>query len=330
MTNIIAKTKFLISKLQIKENEQNKNFEFLFKVYNPKTDGIIFLLTALIIPFTSLLIFRFAAGMGYTDPGSQTDSYLTMGHMLVTLVSAIAGLIIFLQRDSKLFIKSGLIIFYLFEIVPVLSALIGSFILSLIYGTDVKDSAVANIIGLWFQIIGEIFIIIWAIQKTTDLKERIISTFKNDWKRLLLITIIGIITIVGICIFLWNVLFTTEKSNNQNQLESLLKSPNLAIRVSYTLTLFVLTVLIAPLAEELTSRHAWYVGTGNRTVGWLTSALFFGMIHVSSGDIQNIGNYLIAGLILSSIFNISRGNVTYSWLVHAGYNLIALILILVQ
>lgn len=324
--------KLNFNKWQIKQNESTKQYAFLFKIYNQKTDGIIFLITSLGIPLIALFLFRFVGQMGTVGVNPTTNGYLQMGYMMVSIISAVVGLIIFYLRDAKLLIKSGLIIFYLFQLIPIGMSLLGSLILAVSFGEQSGTNEIAIMLGLWFQIIGEIIVVIYAIFYVTDLKQRIITTFKTDWKRLLMIVTIGTIVMVGICIFAWGAIVKGtifgQQSNNQDQLEKLLKSSNKLIQVFYIISLFCLTILVAPITEELATRNAWYVGSGNRITAWLTSALFFAMIHVSTGDLENLLNYFIAGFILSSIFNLTRGNVTYSWLIHGGYNLTTLIIIL--
>jgi hypothetical protein len=76
--------------------------------------------------------------------------------------------------------------------------------------------------------------------------------------------------------------------------------------------LFIYTVLVAPLYEELLYRHLYYLGSGKRIIGFFFSAFVFAMMHVQSGDLEHIFPYLIGGFGFSLVFNISRGNITYS------------------
>ncbi|WP_026389575.1 CPBP family intramembrane glutamic endopeptidase [[Acholeplasma] multilocale] len=320
-------------KVQLKETEVDKEHGFLFNVYNPKIEGAIFISTILIIPFISLLIFRFAFGMG--KDGAEWLALLNQG---IWIISGVVGGFILYTRQPRLFMKSGLFIFYAFLIIPFISVLIGSMIIGMIPSLSYEDdngvkklTETATIVSTWFQILGEIIVIGMAFAFTIDLKERVIKTFKQNWKQLLIVVFVGSVIMIGICIFAYSAIaqaLGAGQSQNQESLEGLLGSSNKTVKIVYTITLFVLTVMMAPLAEELTARHAVFVGSGNRTVGLIVATLFFGMLHVSSGDVEQLPSYLIAGLILSTVFSISRGNITYNWLIHALYNFTALMMII--
>ncbi|PPE04163.1 CPBP family intramembrane glutamic endopeptidase [Williamsoniiplasma lucivorax] len=316
--------------ISIPSSETNEKYPFYFKLYNPANDGIIFIVTSLLIPLLSLFMFRFIGGMSTNQISKEDNALLSTLHFLVLLVSALIGFIILLTKDRKLFIKSGLFIFYGFQLfVPLLGLVFGNFTNLLNVNQDWNQ-----IIFLWLQIIAELIVIIFAFKWTIDLKEKIISTFKKDWLKLLIITIIVTGLLIGIGSFLYNYLVQGTPlggtSANQDELVKLIHHDDVAIRVIYCISLFVLTILMAPLLEELASRHAWSVGCGNRTVAWITSALFFGMIHVSSGDVEHILGYILAGCFFATTFNLTRGNVTYTWIVHASNNAIAYMLLFIS
>lgn len=86
--------------------------------------------------------------------------------------------------------------------------------------------------------------------------------------------------------------------------------------------------MVAPLAEELACRHAWFIGSGSRYAAFFTAPIYFGYLHVQSGDVEHILTYVISGFVLTTIFNYNRGNVVYSWVVHAGFNFLVFALLL--
>lgn len=310
---------------ELPKTQVDKNMPFAFDLYRFKIDGIVFLVTGLIVPFISLLLFRFVGGMN----GSKGSEWLPLVNLLIGIICSVVAIVYFYQKDSRLFIKSGLFIFYAFQILPSLVMLIFSPIVGMVN----NNKEILNLVSLWLQILAEVLILAFAMWWVTDLKDRIIMTFKKNWKMVLIVFAVGTIVMVGISLlFGWATKNTplSGNSENQNSLTDLLNSESLAIKILAVISLFALTILVAPLVEELAARQAWSIGVANRTIAWITSAIFFGMMHVSMGDVEHILDYFLAGLILSTIFNIGRGNVTYSWVAHAGSNLVALIMTLIQ
>ncbi|WP_031542612.1 CPBP family intramembrane glutamic endopeptidase [Mesoplasma photuris] len=323
-------------KISIKKVDIDKEHNFLFNVYDAKKDGIIFWTTILVIPMISLFIFRFAFKM--SDGGAD---WLPLVNQLFTIISASIGGFVLYKRNTRLFVKSGLFIFYLFLIIPFVLSMFGSMIVSIIPGATFEDdlgiikiSGIGQIFTTWFQIVGEIIVVLLAFKYTIDLKERFINTFKNNWKLLIIIGVIGA-AIMFLISFGYNeaasaITGNENISNNQSSLESGLSKDNpLAARIGYAITLFILTVLVAPLAEELATRNAVFTGSGNRTVGLIVSLLYFGLIHMASGDVENILGYILGGVVLSFLFVLVKGNTTYVWVVHMLNNLIAMIILLV-
>ncbi|SRX64469.1 CPBP family intramembrane metalloprotease domain-containing protein [Mycoplasma mycoides subsp. capri] len=90
----------------------------------------------------------------------------------------------------------------------------------------------------------------------------------------------------------------------------------------------ILTIFIAPLCEEIIARQALFTGVSNKVLSIITSSLYFGVLHISSGDVYNIFPYVIGGFFFSLAFSISKGNLTYSWFSHSIYNTISVVLII--
>ncbi|AUF83810.1 CPBP family intramembrane metalloprotease [Mesoplasma syrphidae] len=339
MDSTISSTKVNFwNKVQLPETNVDRQYGFLFKIYNPKTDGIIFIVTILLIPFISLFIFRFAFGM---NPAvKDVNAWLPMANQGVVILSALIGGYVLYNRNTKLFVKTGLLTFYTFLLIPFIVAMIGMMIISVIPTfVNVNEEGTSQLnnwgtlLVTWFQIIGELVVIWIAFKSTTDLKSRVLETFKKNWRLLSITVAIGILIMVGICIFGYAAFASQiglEESENQNTITGPLKDANSTFKGIYIFTLIIFTVLAAPIAEELACRHAIFVGVGNRGIAIFISAFYFGIMHVSNGDIENLLNYLIAGFILAITFSISRGNVTYTWLVHMGYNFTALMLIVAK
>lgn len=317
--------------LQIPKRPVNDQYPYHFKLYDWKTDGMVFLTTALFIPFVFLFIFRFALGMSTDNPVIE-ESYLLLIYLAITLISALAGFYLFYQRDKQLFLKSGTFVFYCFILVPNAVSFVVTLIAALAGMTN--DSPVAPFLGIWTQILSELIVLWLAFKYTNGLKNRIITTIKENWLILLITVVISTGIFFAVVTELYQVIFKNTplalgESNNQNSLEDgLANKNNLVYRVFFAISLFVLTVLVAPITEEIATRNAWFAGVGNQTIGLITTALFFGMLHTQTGDVEHMLNYVLAGLLLGGVFLICRGNVTYDWLTHAAYNLIVLIIML--
>lgn len=318
-----------LAKLQLPLRKVNQDYSYRFYLYSWKTEGMIFLTTALLIPFLFLFIFRFALKMS-TDASVIGNSYLQLIYWAITLVSSTVGFYQFYQRDKQLFLRSGTFVFYCFILVPNLISFVIILIASLA-GVD-NNSPIAPFLTIWTQILAEVLVLYLAFHYTTNLKNRILTTLKENWVMVLIVVIISAAVFFGLvqgayqAIFKNTPLSLDNQSNNQQDLEDGLETGHpLVYRIFYAFSLFVLTILVAPLCEEIATRNAWFAGVGNKTLGLITTALFFGILHTQTGDVEHILNYVLAGLILGSIFLISRGNVTYNWLTHATYNLIVLI-----
>jgi ABC-type transport system involved in cytochrome c biogenesis permease subunit len=59
-------------------------------------------------------------------------------------------------------------------------------------------------------------------------------------------------------------IFHLGESNNQGALTTLIDNPNAAIRISYIILLFISSILVAPLCEELCTRQSFFSNNGNK------------------------------------------------------------------
>ena len=324
-----------LTKLQLPLRKVNQDYSYRFYLYPWKTEGMIFLTTALLIPLLFLFIFRFAVKMSTSTPVID-NSYLQLIYWAITLGSATIGFYQFYHRDKQLFLQSGTFVFYCFILVPNLISFAVTLIASLA-GVD-NNSPVAPFLTIWSQILAEVLVLFLAFRFTTNLKNRILTTLKENWLMVLIVVVISAGVLFGLtqgayqAIFKNTPLSLNEQSKNQQGLENGLETGlhPLAYRIFYAFSLFVLTIVVAPLCEEIATRNAWFTGVGNKTLGLVTTALFFGILHTQTGDVEHILNYVLAGLILGSIFLVGRGNVTYDWLTHATYNLVVLIIMFSQ
>lgn len=98
---------------------------------------------------------------------------------------------------------------------------------------------------------------------------------------------------------------------------------------SYFLPMFFITVIIAPLAEELVFRKCIFGLIDNKWIALAVSSLSFGLIHVvSGGDFINCIPYVLCGISLGLIYIFSNKNIYISITTHALNNLISILLIM--
>jgi membrane protease YdiL (CAAX protease family) len=306
---------------------------FNFKLVNPVADGIIFITMILIIPFLAAII----AYVAFPEISSSTTS---IGVLVVSLITAIAGFTISFLRSREKFWKDGLGFAYLFVIMPDIVVMVGSLILaSFIAGkTDEWKMEYQDVLNAFIsmscQMIAEIGIIVWFMLRSTSGWATLKLTFKDNWKMILIIVPIAVIALYFISQFLFGYVYDlvfkiSDDSKNQNQLLALIDNPKAEIKISYIILLFISTILIAPLCEEISTRYSFFSNIGNKWVALVCSSLYFGFIHCGqTGDFIHLPTYIAAGVVLSMVFIVARGNYTYNWLTHVLMNLISFILIL--
>lgn len=118
--------------------------------------------------------------------------------------------------------------------------------------------------------------------------------------------------------------YTPQESINQEGVYQALTS-NIGF-----LMIFV-TVIFAPIVEELVFRKAIFSLFKNASIALVSSSLLFGLIHVVSepdilGFIVNLITYSASGFALGYIYIKNNHNIYSSILIHAFYNAIAVLL----
>lgn len=94
-------------------------------------------------------------------------------------------------------------------------------------------------------------------------------------------------------------------------------------QMDYT-SMFVLSLILAPICEELMFRK--YLITGKMWTDWLLSPIFFALIHASSGS--SVLLYLLLSYGLTYLRN--KHNLTTSYIGHLLNNSVAFLLILIS
>ncbi|AXK50784.1 CPBP family intramembrane glutamic endopeptidase [Spiroplasma alleghenense] len=312
-------------KVQIPSRWVDGNFPFNFSTYIDKNIGIIFFITGLIVPFFSGLVLRLA----FSLDGGFSDG-LGLINLAISIVSNGIGFFIIWDKRRSLMFKTTLFMYYAYVVLPIVLSLL----LSPIGFLGIPDYWTSSIL-LLIQAIVLLTLIYWVFSRVDELKSRVYKTLKQNFKMLLLVAAIGAASIFILSLIYGTISsalgFSQNNSENQESLVRPLTQGNLGSQILYIISLFVFTVIVAPLMEEIVFRDGVFTGASNRWIGWIMSAVLFAYIHISAtGDFEHLLEYLIAGIVLATAFNICRGNVTYTWFIHATSNLISFIMILVS
>lgn len=288
---------------------------FDFKLVNVRNTGYIFIGTVIFAPFfiSILISYLFAH-----------NQYSLVGMNFISWIIVAVGSYFVISRAQNEIMRSGAIAFYYFYFIPNMVGLIIGIIANLFSPTD----AALTTIKLLTSLIAALVTIFITYKTSPFIFKKIKLTFKQDYKRLLLVSAIAIAVL-----FLFNFVFgylqsliTSTASNNQN---SLVKGKGLD-KWWNVVILSIYTVFVAPIIEELACRHGIFSLTGNKWIAIVASTIFFAGIHVTAtGDWEHLIGYLGAALALGMLFIVANGNVTYNIIAHGGLNFISTIFIFV-
>lgn len=137
---------------------------------------------------------------------------------------------------------------------------------------------------------------------------------------------IGATAIVSVIGYVFN--YAQPISMNQQAIERALFSSN-------GILIVFMTVLFAPVLEELIFRKAMFGFFRNQWLALAVSSLIFGFIHVSQETtalafITNLITYSASGVALGYVYIKNKNNVWASILVHAAANAVSVSIILIQ
>lgn len=285
---------------------------FDFNLVKLKNTGYIFLGTAIFAPFFINILISYM----FTQ-----NEYALAGMNFISWIIVAVGSYFVISGAQNEIMRSGAIAFYYFYFIPNIIGLVIGTIVNQFHPSD----SVKTTINLLTLIIAGLVTIFILYRSSPLIFEKIKLTLKQDCKRLFVVCSISIIAVFSIHLFFVYLqsLITATTSNNQNNLiKGLDKWWNIAF-------LFIYTILIAPVVEELATRHGIFSLSGNKWLGFVASTIFFAGMHVAgTGDWEHFIGYIGASLTLGMLFLIVNGNVTYTIIPHAGYNCIAAILML--
>ncbi|AGR40814.1 CPBP family intramembrane glutamic endopeptidase [Spiroplasma taiwanense] len=299
--------------------------EFKFNSLNYKADGLIFLTTVLIIPLAISIIATLFFNL------KQTNSWFNY----VNIISIAVGLIFLVVRNPTGLFKNGYTWYYFLALGP---NIIGIFVSLFASFIKVEDSnTFLSFLSIFIQLITEIIILLLVFLYDRRILKRIKESFKFKKISILIISVVGLVLLILISTlffstFIEGFLLKANESNNQGNLVGILNNSNVStiIKVFYSILLFFLVILVAPLCEEIAMRDSVFLNCSNQWLGFFTSSLLFGFIHYgSTGDYEHFLSYTSSGFILSAIFFFTKGNLTYTWMVHLGNNIVSFILLFV-
>lgn len=313
-----------IANFQLKSTNVDQKYGFDFYRYNAKVEGIIVLLWIVILPLITLIFLNvFKKQLNINE--EQIQLIISVSSIFF---STIGGLI-FWKLHPISFFKSGVGILFIYPIAFLIMGIFSSICSQIIPGLFDKESkkitAWGSVFQTFIQLIAEIVLIIYAFLRIDDLKQRVKLTLKENKKQLIIVVVIFTVVMFLLGNVLYGIIVNKlglGQSENQQNLIKPLKDKQ--TKIIYIILLLVFTVFVAPLFEEIIARNAIFTAVGSRWLSIVISTLFFGIMHIGSGDIWNITPYILGGLFLSLAFDFTRGNITYSWLIHSTYNLISL------
>ncbi|QVK05037.1 CPBP family intramembrane glutamic endopeptidase [Mycoplasma mycoides] len=316
----------MIKKFSIKDTNVDQAYPFDFKFYKPKIEGMIILFSLVILPLVTVIFLNI-----FKKELNITDSRIGLIFQLSSIVFTIIGGLIFWSRNPVSFWKSGVGILFGFPIFLQLFAIFFS-LLANVFNVLKNGSVWTQIYNLLIQTVAEILIIIFAFNKISNLKNKVKQTLKEN-KKLLIPISIGfavVAFIVGNTLYsliISQLNLNLGESENQKSLVSPFQNDGIG-KYIYMIIFIILTIFIAPLCEEIIARQVLFTGVSNKVLSIITSSLYFGVLHISSGDVYNIFPYVIGGFFFSLAFSLSKGNLTYSWFSHSIYNTISVVLII--
>ncbi|QVJ96139.1 CPBP family intramembrane metalloprotease [Mycoplasma mycoides subsp. capri] len=316
----------MIKKFSIKDTNVDQAYPFDFKFYKPKIEGMIILFSLVILPLVTVIFLNI-----FKKELNITDSRIGLIFQLSSIVFTIIGGLIFWSRNPVSFWKSGVGILFGFPIFLQLFAIFFS-LLANVFNVLKNGGVWTQIYNLLIQTVAEILIIIFAFNKISNLKNKVKQTLKEN-KKLLIPISIGfavVAFIVGNTLYsliISQLNLNLGESENQKSLVSPFQNDGIG-KYIYMIIFIILTIFIAPLCEEIIARQALFTGVSNKVLSIITSSLYFGVLHISSGDVYNIFPYVIGGFFFSLAFSFSKGNLTYSWFSHSIYNTISVVLII--
>ena len=286
--------------------------------------GVIFLI-AVLAPTLLSLGFGLAFGFGNQKP----PAYQPLLQLFLRLTFIVIALVILLVMRRQQVFASGMMFFFLFAMaVPVGTLVLGQFGLLTLRSFVHLTPRVKAVINLGSQILAEGLLIGLGFFFAPRLWRKIKATIKEvkvfARRGALMIAIFtGLLLTINFIMVKINALLPGVKAQSNNQ-----AGINDVMTTWYGVEMVViLTVVVAPVLEELATRHALFQMLGSKWLGFLGSWLFFAQMHIDgTNDWHHFLAYAGPSLVLCWCFQWMRYNVTYSIAVHSCANLGSLVI----
>ena len=282
----------------------------------------VFVWLAVILPFALSVFFNILIAT-ITVFASHKSTFQTI-YAFCELALVIAAFFIIYAWTKDKMIICGALAFFLFTILPTIGSIILVFILSFtgISTQELNSNTFTILITAIFDLIAGVLVIFMV----PYIRKLIITTLQKRWKHLLVFVpamiIIGVFLSYVFSAF--GSFLNNNTSNNQSTLNITHKSS-----IGLIILVAVTTILIAPFIEECATRHSFYYLIGNKYLAFIVTFIYFAGMHVAGTfDWEHLFAYLGGSLILTSTFYLARGNVTYSWLTHAGLNTVTFVIMI--
>lgn len=203
-------------------------------------------------------------------------------------------------------------------------AYIGLLLISLVLGIIINlltlDISLKNILLQTFTylvLFGVLFWICWPSRK------HFVKEFKDvsNWKNGIIYGLIAIASEIFVSLLITSFVGLQETNGNQVAVEELI--------TGYPTLMFIVSVIIGPMCEELTYRVGLFgfIRKRNETLGLIISAFVFAFIHIDFVDFSLMAEltafpiYLTIGVVFGLAYK--KGGLPCSYVAHAMINLIS-------
>ena len=292
-----------------------------FKVFRERESQVVFLLTAIIVPILIDVIFKLALINSNVD--AQLQSGLSITRTFLRIISIILGNVFLVRKgfQSKM-LQTGAYAFYIYIYVFNIVGLVAGVIFNLLGLSSASNALQASLTTIFAD--GLAVVLCFAYMPVFRLKLK--ATLANNWKRYCCFIPLFIAAAIGLNLAFGAIQNLVSSGTSSN--EQIFQNNQTWY---FLLSVGVLTILVAPIIEELSTRHGIFLLSANPVIGFIASVCFFAEMHVSgNNDLQNIIAYLGGGLAITTTFVVFQYNVYASILVHAGMNTAAFVFLVAR
>ncbi|WP_434414598.1 CPBP family intramembrane metalloprotease [symbiont of Argiope bruennichi] len=276
---------------------------------------LTFLFFFLFLPIVSTIIIR-----SLTVPDFDYSKSIFNPVFICGLFYTFGFIFLYSQLKFQFTLKTGGWSFIYYQV----GLFIFSMLISLVI-SPLKSKTSENVFELLIllsQGIFEIILVIFYFKQCQIVKTNLFATIKKKWF-IIIFTTIFLLILINLIFYIYNNIFNFHFfSSNQDSIDNLLKNGGIFAQI----LIFLSTVIIAPICEEIVFREGIYKICGNKYLALFSSAIIFSFVHVNI-DIENFFQYFFIASMLSLTYFFTR-SVAFTIPLHASINLIVLIKIL--